>query len=337
MLLVRAWSCTGLCISGLNGTMNTSERFVFLLIEDFSHLAFACAIEPLRIANLVAERPLYEWRLASEGGDTATSSNGATILTDQGLTPLQRGDRLFVVSGINVTRRISAKVLDFLRRERRRGSSIGALCSGAYVLARAGLLHRQACAIHWEFHDAFAEEFPDVELSRNVFVADGSIPTASGGPAASDLMLHLIAEKHGIDLAAAIADQMVYNAVRDGSAPQRLTVSALHGCPSEAVRRAVGVMASNLEDPIKTSELSDLAGVSTRQLERLFSKYLKVSPRRYYLGLRLRRARNLLMHTEMPQGEVAIACGFSSIAHFSRRYREVYGVSPNALRGVALR
>lgn len=309
-------------------SLQDPESFVFLLIEDFSLIAFANAIEPLRIANLVAERDLYRWRLASENGRVARCSNGSVTNVELGLEPLARGDRLIVVSGLGVKARTSKPVIDYLRRESRRGVRLGAICSGAYVLARAGLLDGHSCAIHWDFHDAFIEEFHDVVLRRSVFVADGPIPTASGGPAAADLMLHLIAGRHGAELATAVADQMVYNTVRPGDAPQRISFGARHGLRSAVLNEAVRIMETHIEEPLPTSAIAAMVDISTRQLERLFGRYLNCSPRKYYLELRLQRARNLLMQTDLSMVEIGFACGFTSAAQFARSYRQTYGLSP---------
>ncbi|GMG81707.1 GlxA family transcriptional regulator [Paralimibaculum aggregatum] len=314
-----------------------TEHIAFLLVEDFSHIAFACAIEPLRIANLVSGRALYRWSLASEDGRTAICSHRSAILVDRGLEPLPAGDRLFLISGIHVRERVTPRLMAHLRREQRRGVRLGAICSGAYALAMAGLLDGQACAIHWEFHDAFTEAFPDVVLRRSVFVADAPIPTASGGPAATDLMLHLIARAHGADIATAVADQMVYTAVRGDDGAQRISLGARLGLPSEAVRRAIRAMEAHVEDPVSTADLAAQAGISARQLERLFGKHLHCSPKKYYMDLRLQRARNLLMQTDMGISEVALACGFSSGAHFARAYRQTYGVGPAEFRAIRAR
>ncbi|WP_205944717.1 GlxA family transcriptional regulator [Pelagibius litoralis] len=315
--------------------MNSVERFVFLLIEDFSHLAFACAIEPLRIANHVSGKTLYSWLLASENGRQATCSNRSVILVDRGLEPLEPDDHLFVVSGLNVRGSTTRPVIDYLRRESRHGARIGAICSGAYVLAMAGLLDGKPCALHWDYHDAFVEDFPDVTLRRSVFVADKRVMTSSGGPAASDMMLHLIAQEHGADFAIEVANQMVYNAVRSNEDVQRFSLNGRIGV-NEKLKLAVRLMEQNLEMPLSTHELADAAGISARQLERLFGKHLHASPKQYYIELRLNRARNLLMQTDASVTEVALSCGFTSHAHFTRRYKQAYGVTPHTVRAPTL-
>lgn len=310
------------------------EHMRFFLVEEFTHLPFSCAVEPLRLANLLTGQEIYSWSLASADGQRAVSSNGTVTLVDHAMDPVPRNAWLFVLSGIHVERHIDRDLIAFLRRERARGTRIGGLCSGALVLAKASLLDGRAAAVHWEYHDGFEEQFPDVDLKRSVFVADDRHPTASGGTATADLMLHLIASAHGSDLATAIADQMVYNAVRDGAAAQRISVQARHGVRNSHIAAAVRLMRDNVEDPMSPAEIAAEIGISTRQLERLFRNHLKVSPKRYSTTLRLERGRNLLLQTEMPVSEIAIACGFGTASHFTRAFRTHYGCAPTAVRGL---
>lgn len=312
--------------------MTQPSRFVFLLLRDFTHLAFSCAIEPLRIANLVSGRDLYSWSLISENGQSETCSNGTVTLVQGGLGPVGPAERLFVMSGNHVQRHASAPILAMLRRERATGTPIGAVCSGAYVLARAGFLNGMEAAVHWAYHDFFAEAFPDVHLVRNVFVARERIITASGGTAAADLMLHLIGKQHGRDLAVAVADQMVYTAVREGSATQRLSLRSRHGMRNDHLIRAIARMEQCIEDPLPPSQIAEEVGISIRQLERLFMRYLGQTPKRYHMGMRLQRAENLIVQTERSIIDIAVACGFGSSAHFSRVSRAQYGRSPLAQR-----
>ena len=312
--------------------MTQTAHFVFLLIENFSHLAFSCALEPLRIANLVSGKPLYRWSLASPDGISAACSNRAVTLVDRGLDPVDRHDRLFLISGINVQNHATPDILSYLRRERVRGVRLGAVCSGAYVLAKAGFLDGVEASIHWEFHDLFAESFPEVALVRNVFVANQKIVTASGGTAAADLMLHLIAVEHGTDLAVAVADQMVYNAVREGTAAQRVSLQSRYGMRSAHMTRAIEMIEENIETPIAPFAIAACLGISTRQLERLVGKYLNTSPKRYIVERRLHRAKNLIAQTELPIAQIAMACGFNSTSHFSKVFRSQFGNSPLSRR-----
>lgn len=314
--------------------MTMPQHFVFVLVEEFSHLAFSCSIEPLRIANLVSESNLYSWSFISENGETATSSNGSTMLVHGGYQELPQFDRLFVLSGINMRNHMSKPLLAMLRRQRSRGADkIGALCSAAWVLAEAGFMDGMEAAIHWEYHDSFLETFPDVKLVRNVFVADETHMTASGGTATADLMLHLIEKDHGFDLSAAVADQMVYNTAREATAEQRVSLQSRNGMRNAHLVKAIQQMNASLEAPVSPSVIAAVLGISTRQLERTFGKYLNTSPKRYYMELRLERGRRLLIQTEASITEVALACGFQSTGHFSRVYRTAFGVSPSAQRG----
>lgn len=308
--------------------MTESTHFTLFLLRDFSHIAFSCALEPLRIANLVSGKPLYRWTLASEDGKTATCSNGSVTLTQQGMEPTRHTDRLFLISGINVQANTSTSVLNWLRRERAAGTPLGAICSGAYVLARAGFLDGVETAVHWAYHDLFLEEFPEVRLVRNVFSARPKIMTASGGTAAADLMLHLIGKAHGVDLATEVADQMVYNAVREGSAAQRVSLQSRHGMRNAHLVRAIAIMDETIENPVSPAVIADRLRISTRQLERLFGRYLNSTPKHYFMERRLHRAQNLLVQTEHSITEIAMACGFQSTSHFSKVFRSHFGRSP---------
>ena len=313
--------------------MEDTKHFGFILVDEFSHIAFSCAVEPLRIANLVSGKALYAWSYVSEDGVSATCSNGSVTLVHHGYADIPKCDRLFVLSGINVHNKVTPELLAVLRRERVRGAALGALCSGAYILARAGFLDALQCAIHWEFHDSFMEEFPEVNLVRSVFVANEKFITASGGTATADLMLHLIESAHGHDLAVAVADQMIYNAVRDATAEQRVSLQSRHGMRNPHMAKAIQKMNATLEAPVSPTSIAQEIGISTRQLERLFGKYLNCSPKKYYVEMRLERARNLLVQTDRSVTEIALACGFESPGHFSRVYRANFGVTPSAQQG----
>ncbi|WP_170783644.1 GlxA family transcriptional regulator [Ruegeria lacuscaerulensis] len=312
--------------------MSPPQKFVFFLTDEFSHLAFSCAVEPLRIANLISGKELYEWSLRSEDGVSVTSSNGSETLVDGDFSVVPKCHRLLVLSGINMRNHVSRPLLAALRRERAKGTEIGALCSGAWILAEAGFLDGMKAAIHWEYHDSFMEEFPDVNLVRSVFVADEKYITASGGTATADLMLHLIEADHGEDLALDVADQMVYVAVRNATAEQRVSLQSRNGMRNKHLVGAIRVMRDHIDEPVSPSVIATQLGISTRQLERLFGKYLNSTPKKYYVEMRMDRARTLLLQTEDSITDIALACGYESPGHFSKVYRAHFGVSPHAQR-----
>jgi transcriptional regulator GlxA family with amidase domain len=309
------------------------ERYVFLLLERFTLLAFAAAIEPLRLANRISGRTLYTWSVLSETGLPVAASNGVTLSVDGGLGEIGRDATLIVCGGERVHAALSRGIIAWLRREARTGMAMGAVCTGAWALARAGLLDGRRSTIHWENRDGFLEEFPDIELSHAIYVIDRNRYTAAGGAAAGDLMLNLIARRHGPEIANLVADQMVHTTVRSDRDVQRLSIPTRIGVRHPKLSRVIHRMEENIEEPIPPPDLAREVGMSTRQLERLFRRYLSRSPKRYYMELRLQKARNLLMQTDMSVINVALACGFTSPSHFSKCYRSLYETTPYRERG----
>jgi AraC family transcriptional regulator, glycine betaine-responsive activator len=309
------------------------RRFVFVLLDNFTLLCFAAAVESLRIANRMAGHKLYEWKIVGEGGDITYCSAGSGFKLDGDLEELQRDDTVLVCGGIDVQLATTKRVLAWLRREARKGVKMGGLCTAAYTLAKAGLLDGKKATIHWENHDSFSEDFPDVDLTKSVFVVDGNRLTTAGGTSSIDLMLKLIADQHGEDLANLVADQLIYTSIRTDQDTQRLSVPTRIGVRHPKLSRVIQMMENNIEEPISPSILAKDVGMSTRQLERLFRRYLNRSPKRYYMELRLQKARNLLMQTDMSVINVALACGFASPSHFSKCYRAHYDTTPYRERG----
>ncbi|NOD96131.1 helix-turn-helix domain-containing protein [Ruegeria sp. HKCCD6228] len=309
------------------------RNFVFVLLDKFSLLSFASALDSLRIANRMANRQLYTWKLMGEGGETVTCSAGTEFKLDSDLVELQRDDVVLICGGVDVQAATSKRVLNWLRREARRGLRIGGLCTAAYTLAKAGLLDNRKATIHWENSDSFIEEFDEVELTKAVFQIDGSRMTTAGGTSSIDLMLKLIADDYGEDLANAVADQMIYSSIRTDQDTQRLSTPTRIGVRHPKLSQVILMMEKNIEEPISPSILAKDVGMSTRQLERLFRRYLSRSPKRYYMELRLHKARNLLMQTDMSVINVALACGFASPSHFSKCYRAHYNTTPYRERG----
>ena len=296
-------------------------------------LSFSSALESLRIANRMAGKPLYAWSLVGEGGEAVTCSAGTTFKLDDDLDALTRDDTIMLCGGIDVQASTTKRLLGWLRREARKGLIVGGLCTAAYTLARAGLLDGKKATIHWENQDSFAEEFDEVELTKSVFVIDGNRMTTAGGTSSIDLMLKIIAEDHGEDLANAVADQLIYSSIRTDQDTQRLSVPTRIGVRHPKLSQVIQMMGANIEEPISPSILARDVGMSTRQLERLFRRYLNRSPKRYYMELRLQKARNLLMQTDMSVINVALACGFASPSHFSKCYRAQYNTTPYRERG----
>ncbi len=312
---------------------NSVRRFVFVLLNNFSLLSFSSAVEALRIANMESGETLYSWMLVSENGEYGRSSSGTQICVDSGFADIHRDDTIIVCGGLDIQSSSTKPVLNWLRKEARKGVKIGALCTGAYCLAKAGLLTGKKATIHWENQDSFTEEFDGIELTKSVFVVDGNRFTTAGGTSSIDLMLKLIADHSGEELASEVADQLIYNSIRTDRDTQRLSIPTRIGVRHPKLSAVVKMMEFNIEEPISPSLLARDVGMSTRQLERLFRRYIKKSPKRYYMELRLSKSRNLLMQTDMSVINVALACGFTSPSHFSKCYRAQYGTTPYRERG----
>ncbi|MCH2077215.1 MAG: GlxA family transcriptional regulator [Rhodobacteraceae bacterium] len=309
------------------------RKFIFVLLPQFTLLCFASALESLRIANRMAGKQLYDWELMGEEGTFITCSAGTEFRVDRDLSEISRDDTVLLCGGIGVHAATTKKLLGWLRREARRGAMMGGLCTAGYSLAKAGLLDGKRATIHWENQDSFAEEFLEVELTKSVFIVDGNRVTTAGGTASIDLMLKFIAEDHGEELANAVADQLIYSSIRTDQDTQRLSIPTRIGVRHPRLSQVIQQMELNIEEPISPSILAKDVGMSTRQLERLFRRYLNRSPKRYYMELRLQKARNLLMQTDMSVINVALACGFASPSHFSKCYRSHYNTTPYRERG----
>ena len=309
------------------------RRFVFVLLDQFTLLCYACAVESLRIANRMSGKELYQWRVVGEGGQTAMCSAGTAFQLDGDLEEVGRDETILLCGGIDVASATTKRLLNWVRREARRGVQMGGLCTAGYTLAKAGLLDGKKATIHWENQDSFIEEFEDVTLTKSVFVIDQKTFTTAGGTASIDLMLKFVADDHGEALAGAVADQLIYTTIRTDQDTQRLSVPTRIGVRHPKLSAVIQMMEANIEEPISPSILARDVGMSTRQLERLFRRYLNRSPKRYYMELRLQKARNLLMQTDMSVIIVALACGFASPSHFSKCYRAQYNTTPYRERG----
>ncbi len=306
-------------------------RILFCLIPKFSMLSLCTALEPLRIANRISGKELFDWSLCTETSDVR-SSLGFSVPIREGLPPVKSRDIIIVCAGPSVERFRSQLLLEWLRKATMHGATVGGLFTGTHMLALAGLLEGKKVSILQEEHDRFQEKFSDVRVSVSPYSIDGKFLTASGGISAMDLMLALIAHHAGADLARNVCKHLMYKS------PQPFqTFPKIHGRePADAlhpkVQEVISLMANALDQPLNVKELADRADISPRQLQRFFKSDLSQSPLQYYLDLRLMHARDLLYQTSMSVREVSSACGFASQSTFSKRFRHRFGVSPMVLR-----
>ncbi|MEM7213937.1 MAG: GlxA family transcriptional regulator [Pseudomonadota bacterium] len=311
------------------------RSIVFFLVPDFSMIAFATAVEPLRIANRMLGREFYTWRLASMEGLPVRASNGVEVSVGtslkqerDSLASSRRPSNMFLCSGISVEESANKSLFAYIRENKNSGVVVGGLCTAAFLLAAAGLLKGKRCAIHWENLPGFAEHFPDVDVYADLYEMDGNTWTCAGGTAALDMMLSMIEADLGEELVNRVCEQALTDRVRNPNDRQRLPLRARLGVQNAKVLSIIEYMEANIAEPLQLIEIADFVGLSRRQIERLFQQHMGRSPARYYLEIRLDRARHLLMQSTMPVVDVAIACGFVSASHFSKCYREMYGKSP---------
>ncbi len=309
------------------------QRLAFLLLDRFSMMALSSTLEPLRMANDVSDRKLYDWTILSTDGEPVHASNGMENLVSDNIHSLQRLPMIVVCASYDPHLVASQNAILWLRRQARHGAIIGAVDTGSYVLARAGLLDGYRATIHWEHLESFTEEFPDIETVQDIFVTDRDRFTSAGATTSIDLALHLIRAQHGPELALKVADEFIYHGAREPHVPQRVSTAQRMTPQSPKLARALNFMADHLEDALPARDIADHVGLSARALERLFGKWLKTTPARYHRQIRLERARAMVRQTRLPMLEIAVRCGFGSAAHFSQSYAMFFGHPPSADRG----
>jgi len=304
----------------------------FLLVPGFALMSYAAAMEPLRAANLISGQELYRWWHAAPGGKPVTASNGVAIIPDCGTSADRDADMVFVCAGGNPAIFDDKGVFAWLRRLARKGVTIGGISGGPYILAKAGLLGNRRATLHWEHLPAFREDFPDIEVVPSLFEIDGNRITCSGGISALDMMVALIERDHGRQLAASVGDWFLHTHVREGMGPQRMDLRYRLGVADEKLLGVLRAMETSLETPQPRAALAARAGISLRQLERLFQNHIGHGIHRHYRWLRLERARQLLRETTLPVLDVALATGFASSSQFARAYASAFGEPPSRTR-----
>lgn len=311
------------------------RRFGFLLINDFTLISMSSAVEPLRMANRISGKEFYSWRTIGETGEDVVASDGLSVNAEYSIDDpdvLSDLDVVVVCGGRRIADSTTEPVIGWLKLVSKRRIALGAICTGTYILAKAGLLDGYHCSVHWENISEIADLFPKVSVGRSVFSIDRDRYTCSGGTAPVDMMLYLVRRQLGPEVSAGVAEQFVYERIRRSSDQQRVPFKHTIGNKSEKLIIAVELMEANIREPISQAELASYVGLSLRQLERLFRRHLGCTPSRQYRQIRLQRARELFQQSNMSLAEIASLTGFVSNAHFSKSYKELYGYSPSAER-----
>ncbi|MBL8516990.1 MAG: GlxA family transcriptional regulator [Betaproteobacteria bacterium] len=310
------------------------ERIAFLLLPRFPLASLAGPLDALAHANAALGTHAHESLLVSLDGNPVTAGNGISLPVHCALSALASKDAtaLMVLSDTPLPQRGFDQEVETLRRFALPGRLVGGLGTGAWLVARAGLLTAKRATIHWPYAALFGETFAETVVSSNLFEIDDNRMTAAGGDAARDLFVHWLTTRHGDTVATALMDHFGLERRRGSGEAQRVPLAARIGGGQPKLTEAVSLMEANLEEPLPTEEIARLVGVSRRQLERLFKQYLNNLPSRYYLDLRLTRSRQLLTQTSQSILQIGLSCGFSSGPHFSSAYRAKFGITPREQR-----
>ncbi len=314
------------------GPDRKTKRIGVLPIDGFALMSYASTVEPFRAANLLSNRVLYDIVNIAVSGDAALSSGAAFVRADARVGDALTLDYLFVVAGGDPVAFQDRKVLNWIAAMARKGAQLGGVSGGPVILARAGLMEGRRMTVHWEHAAALAEISPNLVIERTLYVIDRDRVTCAGGTAAMDLMHALIARHQGAPFARLVSDWFLHTEIRPSGGPQRGGLVARVGTTNATILDAVAAMENHVADPLTLTQLALIAGVSTRQLNRLFSDRLGQPVMRYYRELRLDKAQNLLRNSPMAITEIALACGFANSSHFSRAYHGKYGGAPSVTR-----
>lgn len=306
----------------------------FVLLHNFSLIAFSSAIEPLRIANQLAGRALFEWTILSEGGAPVTCSNGLSVKVDGPIAETKPRAMVFVCGGVEPEKSATRAVADWLRAQWRSGRTVGGLCTGAYALAKAGLLEGRSFTLHWENLPPFAAIHPRLKPLEQLYCIDDRILTCAGGAAATDLFIEIVARNHGPHLGDAVLKMCLHGQQRPADLQQRLSVSSTLGVRNPVLVSVIRSFEADLACDVDLGALADSLGTSRRHIERMFLRYVGTSPKRYLRQLRLERSRALLTETDLSVQDVAYACGFNTSNAFTKSFRQKYGVAPRHLTNV---
>jgi transcriptional regulator GlxA family with amidase domain len=305
------------------------ESLAFMLIPGFSAIAFFSAIEPLRIANRLANRSLYSWSVHCPAGDHARASNGMQIRAE-GPVP-DNVQSVIVCAGFDPLQAVSRALLGQLRRTWRGGMRLGAIDTGAFILAEAGILGNEMITLHWEAVGEFNHRYPHISVSTELYERHARLFTCAGGTAAMDMMLDAIAASHGVELANAVSEQLIHDRIRRPSDPQRIPLAQQAASAGPIVQRVIAEMERSMTVARPVAAIVRAAGINRRLAERHFAARLGCTPARYYREMRLKQALGLIRNANLPVHEAALAAGFSSQPVFSRACKQHFGKSPREL------
>lgn len=310
------------------------RTLAFVLVDQFALMSYAALIEPFRAANALAGQAHYAWHHLTLDDRPVSASNGATIMPDVKFETPMAADVIFILAAGDMRDFSAPGFLSWLRKKARSGTMLAGISAGPHILARAGLLDGYKATIHWDHRDDFEDRFPSVIHQEGLYVIDRSRVTCAGGMASMDLAVDLISRDLGHAMAARIGDWFIRPEARSADRPQRGRTKLRYGITNDRVLKALAHMEEHIEEPVRRTELARLAGVTVRQLERLFVQELDITIAGQYLAMRLDKATHLLRSTSHSTTLIALMCGFKSCSHFSRAFKRRFGVSPRLKRNL---
>jgi AraC family carnitine catabolism transcriptional activator len=308
----------------------------FLLIPEFSLINVISAIETLRVANTFLVKPAYRWLLVTDTEATVPSSSGMRLTANLHLQELKDFDLLLVCGSFRPHKYENKDTQSHLRHFARHGKTLGSMEAGAYHLALAGILDGKTATAHYSSYPTFSKMFPKVKFVHNVFTYSDKLVTCAGGVSAVDLMLHLIQQQLGRDLALRVASILCVSHFREPHELQNNAMTIPDNFVPQPARDACRIMEQNIAKPMSIREVAVQAGLSRRQLDRLFRRFFSSTASDIYMMIRLSRARKLLRSSGVELTAIAESCGFISYAHFARCYKRLFSHSPRAERRVPL-
>lgn len=311
-------------------TTDSAYRIGMLLLPGFNSFAAQAFLDPFRAANYLRGRKIYQWGFISPEGGDVVASNGIQIGATSTMGAAQEDYNLIMVNSSWSPESFQQPALkNWLRKSTHQGAVLGGIDTGAFILANAGLAQGHRVVVHYEHLAAFKELFPSIATEECLYIIDKRIVSCCGGTAAVDLALELIQLGNGINLANATARYIFHERLRPGNVVQipRKLQPVGYQVP-EKLREVILLMERNIEEPLGQAELARYLKLSVRQLQRIFHKYIGVTPVRYYLNLRLDNARGLVTQTELPMMEIATLTGFLRPEQFSRAYAKRFDITP---------
>ena len=307
-------------------------RVKLLVLPDSSMMSLASALDPMRAANRIADRELFEWRIATLNGRPARLTCGLSIDPDSAFDAELRGDMLIVVASFNQQHHAGPAHLATIRRLARNFGVVGGIEAGGWILARSGLLDGRSATTHWEDLEEFANRYPGIEVKPDRFVVDGRVFTTGGASPTFDFMLYLIRMRFGYPLAMEVSSVFIYDGAHSATDTQPLVSLGMLENSEPRVAAAIQVMEQHIDDTLSIAQVAAQVKLSVRMLEYLFRQTLDLSPAAYYRRLRLQTARRMVVDTRLKLQEIAVRTGFNSLSSFSRLFRDYYRQSPGECR-----